>query len=84
MSKHRSAVDAVKADELATTEATTRQALDEHQAACYACRPGKDFTKRACDRGYALFKTYWAAAAEHRGWKHGSGLGAADEQLTLW
>lgn len=84
MSKHRSATDAIKAAQLTAVADAAKVPLDEHQAACYQCRPGKDFHKRACDRGYTLYQAWWAAEATRRGATHRSGLDEAERQGTLW
>lgn len=84
MSDRKSAVDKIKAAELAAASAAAQDAMKEHEAVCWNCRPGSDWHKRACPRGWELAKTAHAAALAHRNQLRNGRQVNDDLQGRLW
>ncbi len=59
-------------------------AVEEHAAICWQCRTGRDWHKRACDRGWELAKAAHAAMMAVRAAHIQAAGDATTEQGTLW
>lgn len=62
MAKIRNPLAQDKTAALKGNAARAAEKFSEHRKVCYACRPGEDFPKRACERGWNLVKEATRAA----------------------
>ncbi len=79
-----SAADKEKRALLIGAQQAAVTAVEEHGTVCFQCRPGRDWHKRACDRGWELAKTAHAAMMAVRAAHVQAAGDAVEEQGTLW
>lgn len=79
-----SAAGRARRAELDAASGAAHAVMKEHQAVCYACRPGSDFAKRACPRGWELAKAAHDAAMAYRAFLRDGRQVNDDLQGRLW